>query len=119
MSVSRLLPYQILVALIHISAINLYRMLQGYVWLADSVGPAAYWDNLSRWDSITRGALSTFTTIVGDCLIVGQSQSATPAMTYMRLVDLPMLHRMEQQPSDCHSAHRHGRHVSWYVYPLI
>ncbi|KIM79209.1 hypothetical protein PILCRDRAFT_10620 [Piloderma croceum F 1598] len=51
-------------------AINLYRMLRGYVWLADSVGPAAYWENLSRWDTIAHGALNTFTTLVGDCLII-------------------------------------------------
>jgi hypothetical protein len=94
-------------------------MLRGYVWLADSVGPAAYWENLSRWDTIAHGALNTFTTLVGDCLIVGLSQLAMPATAYMRLIDIQMLHCMGQQPSNYHPACRHGHCGSWYVYPLI
>jgi hypothetical protein len=114
-----IVPCQITIALIRFSAINLYRMLRGYVWLADSVGPTVYWENLSRWDNITHGALNMFTTLVGDCVIVCLSQSAMPATTYMRLVDLQMLHYMGQQPSDCHPAHCHSHRMAWYVYPLI
>jgi hypothetical protein len=55
---------------LEIPAINLYRVLRAYVWLADEVGPAAYWGNLSRWDTITHEVLNAFTTWVGDGLIV-------------------------------------------------
>jgi hypothetical protein len=95
---------QISVALILILAINLYRVLRAYVWLADAVGPAAYLANLSRWDFVAHNVLSTFTTWVGDCLVVGQSKLAT-ATTHLPLVDLPMLHCMGQQPCNCHAAH--------------
>ena len=54
-----------------IQAINLYRVLQAYVWLAKEVGPAAYLGNMGRWDAITHDALNAFMTWIGDCLVVG------------------------------------------------
>jgi hypothetical protein len=73
-------PTQICVAPAYslgIPAINLYRVLRAYVWLADEVGPAAYWGNLSRWDTITHGTLNAFTTWVGDCLVVSSQVQAS------------------------------------------
>ena len=54
-----------------IQAINLYRVLQAYVWFVGEVGPAAYLGNMERWDTITHDALNAFMTWVGDCLVVG------------------------------------------------
>lgn len=45
-------------------------MLNGYVWLADSVGPAQYFGDLGRWETITHDALNAFITWVGDFLVV-------------------------------------------------
>jgi hypothetical protein len=59
-----------------ILAINLYRVLRAYVWLAEEVGTAAYLGNLERWDNIAHDTLNAFMTWVGDCLVVSQSQVA-------------------------------------------
>ncbi|KII86505.1 hypothetical protein PLICRDRAFT_44102 [Plicaturopsis crispa FD-325 SS-3] len=57
------------VASAHI-AINLYRMLRGYVWLVADPGPAVYFADLQRWDNIAHDALNAFMTWLGDSLVI-------------------------------------------------
>jgi hypothetical protein len=50
--------------------VNLYRLLRGYVWLRDTVGPAAYFLDLGRWDNIAHDAINAVVTWIGDFLVV-------------------------------------------------
>jgi len=54
---------------VHI-AVNLYRLLRGYVWLRDTVGPTAYFLNLGRWDNIAHDAINAVVTWIGDFLVI-------------------------------------------------
>ncbi|KAL0581091.1 hypothetical protein V5O48_000985 [Marasmius crinis-equi] len=51
-------------------AINLYRLLQGYVYQRETVGPANYFNDLGRWDNIAHNALNALMTWMGDSLII-------------------------------------------------
>ncbi|KAF9030979.1 hypothetical protein BDZ89DRAFT_949212 [Hymenopellis radicata] len=51
-------------------AINLYRLLRGYVWLRETVGPANYFLDLGRWDNIAHDALNAVMTWMGDALVI-------------------------------------------------
>ena len=50
--------------------VNLYRLLRGYVWLRDTVGPTAYFLDLGRWDNIAHDAINAVVTWFGDFLVV-------------------------------------------------
>ncbi|KAF9270694.1 hypothetical protein L218DRAFT_849536 [Marasmius fiardii PR-910] len=51
-------------------AINLYRLLQGYVYQRKTVGPENYFADLGRWDNITHDTLNALMTWMGDSLII-------------------------------------------------
>ncbi|KAG7099697.1 hypothetical protein E1B28_001517 [Marasmius oreades] len=51
-------------------AINLYRLLQGYVYQRTTVGPENYFADLGRWDNIVHDALNALMTWMGDSLII-------------------------------------------------
>jgi len=52
-------------------AVNLYRLLRGYVWLRDAQGgPAAYFDDLAKWDHMLKFAIYVTETVVGDALVI-------------------------------------------------
>uniref|UniRef100_A0A0W0F1M6 Uncharacterized protein n=1 Tax=Moniliophthora roreri TaxID=221103 RepID=A0A0W0F1M6_MONRR len=51
-------------------ALNLYRLLRGYVYLRDSVGPGNYFNDLGRMDNIAHDALNAIQTWMGDSLII-------------------------------------------------
>ncbi|KZT30083.1 hypothetical protein NEOLEDRAFT_1174421 [Neolentinus lepideus HHB14362 ss-1] len=54
---------------VHI-ALNLYRLLRGYVWLAANPGPVAYFNDLGRWDNIAHDAINAVVTWIGDSLVI-------------------------------------------------
>lgn len=56
-------------ATLHI-ALNLYRFLRGYVWLAADPGPVAYFNGLGRWDNIAHDAINAIVTWIGDSLVI-------------------------------------------------
>jgi len=63
-------------------AINLYRLLQGYVWLRDAPGgPAAYFGELGRWDHILKDSIYVAQSIIGDSVVV----SSAIAMAFIGL----------------------------------
>jgi len=51
-------------------AINLHRLLRGYVWLAADPGPIAYFNDLGRWDNIAHYAIHAVMTWTGDFLVI-------------------------------------------------
>ncbi|KDQ28144.1 hypothetical protein PLEOSDRAFT_157989 [Pleurotus ostreatus PC15] len=58
-----------LIAATHV-ALNFYRLLRGYVWLREEVGPENYFLDLGRWDNVAHNALNAIMTWVADCLII-------------------------------------------------
>lgn len=51
--------------------LNLFRLLQGYVWFRDAPGgPAAYYNNIARWDHVFKGTIYVTQAIIGDGLAV-------------------------------------------------
>lgn len=50
--------------------INLYRLLKGYVYLEDTIGPAVYFGDLTRWENVLHEILNALTTWIGDFLVV-------------------------------------------------
>jgi len=57
------------VATTHV-ALNLYRLLRGYVWLRDTVGPTDYFLDLGRWDNIAHDAINAIMSWIGDFLVI-------------------------------------------------
>ncbi|KAF9465436.1 hypothetical protein BDZ94DRAFT_1214614 [Collybia nuda] len=51
-------------------ALNLYRMIQAYIWLRDSVGPVFYLLDMRRWDNIAHNLNLCFMTWLGDALVI-------------------------------------------------
>ncbi|KAF8880628.1 hypothetical protein BD779DRAFT_1069533 [Infundibulicybe gibba] len=51
-------------------AINFYRLLRGYIWLRDTVGPEAYFGDFQRWDNTANDALLFIMTWIGDALVI-------------------------------------------------
>ncbi|KAF9465428.1 hypothetical protein BDZ94DRAFT_1253773 [Collybia nuda] len=58
-----------MVATTHI-ALSLYRLIQAYVWLQDSVGPASYFFDNKRWDHLAHGIIICTMTWLGDALVI-------------------------------------------------
>ncbi|KAJ8488673.1 hypothetical protein ONZ45_g13866 [Pleurotus djamor] len=58
-----------IVATIHI-ALNVLRLLRGYVFLSGEVGPAQYFLDLGRWENVAHDALNAFMTWIADGLII-------------------------------------------------
>ncbi|KAF8524146.1 hypothetical protein BU17DRAFT_85253 [Hysterangium stoloniferum] len=58
-----------IVATSHI-ALNLYRLLRGYVWLAEDPGPVLYFNDLGRWENIAHDAINAVMTWLGDMLLI-------------------------------------------------
>ncbi|KAL0068588.1 hypothetical protein AAF712_004303 [Marasmius tenuissimus] len=59
-----------IVAHMSLTAINLYRLLQGYVYQRGTVGPTDYFNDLGRWDNVAHNALNALQTWMGDSLII-------------------------------------------------
>ncbi|KAF9270697.1 hypothetical protein L218DRAFT_51479 [Marasmius fiardii PR-910] len=51
-------------------AVNLYRLLRGYVYLRETVGPTNYFIDLGRPDNVTHGVLNALMTWMGDSLVI-------------------------------------------------
>ncbi|KAF8582180.1 hypothetical protein K439DRAFT_1391994 [Ramaria rubella] len=51
-------------------AVNLYRLLRGYVWLVDNPGPVIYFNDLGRWENIAHDAINAVMTWIGDMLLI-------------------------------------------------
>jgi len=58
-----------IVATSHI-AVNLYRLLRGYVWLVEDPGPVIYFNDLGRWENIAHDAINAVMTWIGDMLLI-------------------------------------------------
>ncbi|KAF8524145.1 hypothetical protein BU17DRAFT_85252 [Hysterangium stoloniferum] len=58
-----------IVATSHI-AVNLYRLLRGYVWLVEDPGPVIYFNDLGRWENIAHDAINAVMTWIGDVLLI-------------------------------------------------
>ncbi|KAK1234860.1 hypothetical protein PQX77_001954 [Marasmius sp. AFHP31] len=50
--------------------VNLYRLLRGYVYLRETIGPTAYFNDLGRPDNVTHGVLNALMTWMGDSLVI-------------------------------------------------
>ncbi|KAG7099699.1 hypothetical protein E1B28_001519 [Marasmius oreades] len=51
-------------------AVNLYRLLRGYVYLRETVGPTNYFNDLGRPDKVVAGVLNALMTWMGDSLVI-------------------------------------------------
>ncbi|KAJ8522333.1 hypothetical protein ONZ45_g1112 [Pleurotus djamor] len=58
-----------IVATTHIT-LNVYRLLRGYVFLRNTVGPDSYFADLGRWDNIAHDATNAIMTWLGDGLAI-------------------------------------------------
>jgi len=58
-----------MVATSHI-AINVYRLLRGYVWLVADPGPVVYFSDLGRWENVAHDAINGIMTWIGDFLLI-------------------------------------------------
>ncbi|KAL0567722.1 hypothetical protein V5O48_014274 [Marasmius crinis-equi] len=50
--------------------VNLYRLLRGYVYLRETIGPTNYFNDLGRPDNVTHGVLNALMTWMGDSLVI-------------------------------------------------
>ncbi|KAL0955937.1 hypothetical protein HGRIS_002123 [Hohenbuehelia grisea] len=58
-----------IIATIHI-ALNLYRLLKGYIWLVDTVKPETYFLDLGRWENVAHNAFNAIMTWIADFLVI-------------------------------------------------
>lgn len=49
---------------------NLHRVLNAYVYEVDTIGPVAYFSDLTRWDNVLQNSLNAVMTWVGDGLVI-------------------------------------------------
>jgi hypothetical protein len=63
----------------------MYRLLRGYVYLRDTIGPVAYFSDLGRWDNIAHDATNAMMTWLGDGLAVSSW------MCFLIMTDLNVL----------------------------
>ncbi|KAF8993548.1 hypothetical protein BDQ17DRAFT_1451628 [Cyathus striatus] len=61
--------FMFVLATIHVG-LNLYRLLRGYVWLRDTVGPENYFLDLGRWDNILHDLINALITWCADFLVI-------------------------------------------------
>lgn len=100
-------------------AINLYRLLRGYVWLAADPGPDVYFTDLTRWDNITHDAINAIMTWIGDSLVVSISQIADRktnglnALLCFDMSDLPMLSSLAAEDRYRDSPYYPSYHQHW------
>jgi len=58
-----------IVATLHI-ALNLYRLLRGYVWNVNPLGPFAYFSDNMAWDNLMHNAILCIMTWLGDMMVI-------------------------------------------------
>ncbi|KAL0955936.1 hypothetical protein HGRIS_002123 [Hohenbuehelia grisea] len=51
-------------------ALNLYRLLKGYIWLVDTVKPETYFLDLGRWENVAHNAFNAIMTWIADFLVI-------------------------------------------------
>ncbi|KZP16475.1 hypothetical protein FIBSPDRAFT_865977 [Athelia psychrophila] len=82
--------FMFFIATAHIG-VNLHRVLNAYVYEVDTIGPAAYFSDLGRWDNVVQNTLNALMTWIGDGLIIYRCYIVWQNNIYIVILPIIML----------------------------